>query len=56
MNPKADESIVSSDKATYEAPVLVEYGNITMITRSALGGKHDGALGDDGSDDLAGTA
>jgi hypothetical protein len=54
MNPKAAEKLATT-KTPYEPPVLVEYGDITMITRSALGGNRDGASGDDGSDDLAGT-
>jgi hypothetical protein len=44
------------EKVPYEPPVVVDYGNVTLITRAATGGRHDGGLGDDGADDLAGTA
>ena len=54
MNPKAAEKLATM-KTPYEPPVLVEYGDITMITRSSLGGNKDGGTGDDGIDDLSGT-
>ena len=54
MNPSPDDLIISSDKLPYEAPVLIEYGNIAMITRAATRGAADG--GDDHTSDLGGTS
>jgi hypothetical protein len=43
------------NRKAYVSPEFVEYGDFRMITRSSRGGNRDGASGDDGADDLAGT-
>ena len=60
MNLRAEqespEPAGGPSREPYVSPVIIDYGDIVMIPRSALGGRRDGAPGDDGSDDLAGTS
>ena len=47
------ESTEVRKKMPYVSPVLIEYGNIVMITRASAMGPNDGG---DGIDDPIGTA
>jgi hypothetical protein len=56
MHSKERQEGPVTKRSRYEKPVVIEYGTITTITRASGPGAFDGGSGDDGADDLSGSA